>query len=95
MKKSLMKYAALPLLMMAMAGSAFAGTDATFNAIVLVLTDWMEGTLGTLMAISALAVGLGMGIARATAVPAVVGLAVALFATYGPSVLAGIATAVI
>jgi conjugal transfer pilus assembly protein TraA len=93
MPKKILAAVVLPLLLLA--GSAFAGTDATFSSIVTVLTDWMEGTLGTLMAIAALAIGLGIGIARATAVPAVVGLAVALFATYGPGVVAGIATAVI
>jgi len=86
-------FAALPMILFA--GAAMAGSDTTFDGIVSTLIGWLEGDLGTLMAVSALAVGLGIGIARATAVPAVVGLVVALFANYGPSVLQGIATATI
>lgn len=77
------------------AGSAFAGADATFAPMVTVMTDWLSGSLGTLMAVMALAIGLGMGIARATAVPAVIGIVIALFANFGPGVLAGIATGTI
>lgn len=95
MKSKSLMFAVRILPLILAAGSAFAGTDATFQAILTVLTDWMEGTLGTLMAVAALAIGLGVGIARATAVPAVVGLVVALFATYGPGVVAGIATATV
>lgn len=89
----IVKYAIMPLFLFA--GSALAGNDQTFSEITQTLINWLEGDLGTLMAVAALAIGLGVGIARATAVPAVVGLVVALFATYGPSVLEGIATATI
>ena len=86
---------ALPVLLSLYAGAAMAGQDTTFKGIVDKLVGWLQGDLGTLMAVASLAIGLGIGIARSTAVPAVVGLVVALFANYGPGVLKSIATAVI
>lgn len=84
---------ALPMILFA--GAAMAGSDTTFNGITNTLVSWLEGDLGTLMAVAALAIGLGIGVARVTAVPAVVGLVVALFASFGPGVLSGIATATV
>lgn len=91
----IIKYTITSLPMFLFAGAALAGNDKTFEDITQTLINWLEGDLGTLMAVAALAIGLGVGIARATAVPAVVGLVVALFATYGPGVIEGIATATI
>lgn len=93
--KKLAKVVVVAVPALLVAGSAFAGADTTFTPIVTVMTDWLAGSLGTLMAVMSLAIGLGMGIARATATPAVIGIVVALFANFGPGVLTGIATGTI
>ena len=83
----------LALFALLMSVQATAGTNADFNAIVTQLTDWMEGSLGTVFALGATAVGLGAGIAKGSAMAVVVGLGVALSTYFGPAILTGLATA--
>lgn len=89
------------LVVLAMLGvtSAFAGTDATFGNATTgplgTITGWMTGSMGQLFAIGALSVGLGIGIVKQSIMAVVVGIAVALAASTGPAVLAGIFTAVL
>ena len=74
-------------------GSAVAGTGGTeFGAIVTQLTDWLEGGLGQVLALGALAVGLGIGIVQQSILSVVVGIAMAIAVFYGPGVLTGIIT---
>ncbi len=75
-------------------GSAVAGSGGTeFGAIVTQLTDWLEGGLGQVLALGALAVGLGIGIVQQSILSVVVGIAMAIAVFYGPGVLTGIITA--
>jgi conjugal transfer pilus assembly protein TraA len=75
------------------AGAAVAGSGGTeFGAIVLQLTDWLEGGLGQVLALGALAVGLGIGIVQQSIMSVVVGIAMAIAVFYGPGVLTGIIT---
>lgn len=88
------KQVALVLVGTAVAGTAIAGSGGTeFATAYAQIKDWMEGTLGKLMAVGALAVGLGMGVVKQSIMAAVVGVSLALACAYGPGVLDGILTA--
>jgi len=74
-------------------GSAVAGSGGTeFGGIVTQLTDWLEGGLGQVLALGALAVGLGIGIVQQSIMSVVVGIAMSIAVFYGPGVLTGIVT---
>ncbi len=76
--------------------NAFAGTAGTeFSGIVTQLLNWAQGSLGKAIAIAAFIVGAGMGLARGSAVPALIGIVVALFMAYIPGVINNIVSAVI
>lgn len=73
--------------------SAVAGTGGTeFGAIVAQLQGWLEGGLGQVLALGALAVGLGIGIVQQSIMAVVVGIAMAIAVFYGPGVLTGVIT---
>jgi conjugal transfer pilus assembly protein TraA len=81
---------------LAAVGAAHAGSGGTeFAAAYTLIEGWITGVLGKLMAIGALAVGLGIGIMKQSIVSVVVGLAMALAVFYGPTVISGIVTAVL
>lgn len=78
----------------AIAGTAIAGTGGTeFAAIVTQMTDWLEGGLGQVLALGALAVGLGIGVVQQSVMAVVVGIAMAIAVFYGPGVLTSTITA--
>ena len=64
-----------------------AGEFDTFLAEILV---WLNGPLGTLLAIVALGVGLTMGIMQQSLVAGIVGIFFAALVNYGPSILQGV-----
>jgi conjugal transfer pilus assembly protein TraA len=73
-----------------------AGTTATeFQGIYDKLKDWTSGYLGKAIALFAFLLGLGVGVARSSPIPAISGVVFALFVAFGPAVLEGIATATI
>lgn len=67
------------------------GTE--FNAVYDMLSDWATGTLGKIIALSALIVGIGLGLVRQSVIAAVIGIAMALVLNFGPVVIDGILTA--
>jgi conjugal transfer pilus assembly protein TraA len=76
--------------------SAFAGTTGTeFQGIYQMIHDWATGYLGRTLAISAFIIGAGMGLARSSAIPALIGVVVALFMFYIPQVIDSILTAIV
>jgi len=78
------------------AGSAFAGTTgAEFETMYTTLLDWATGFLGKSIAIAAFILGAGIGIARSSPIPALVGIVFALFMVYVPTIIDSIMTAVI
>lgn len=80
--------------LIAVCGSVYAGTDnQEFDAVYKLLTDWSTGTLGKIIALAALIVGIAFGLIRQSVVAAVVGIAMALVLNYGPKVIDGIFTA--
>ena len=87
---------ALAALLLLIAFNADAGTTGTeFKGIYDKLKDWTTGYLGRSIAGFAFLLGLGIGVAKSSPIPAVAGIVFALFVSFGPSVLEGIATATI
>lgn len=78
-------------------GELFAGTGGTveFGGLYAYLKGLSEGFLGRTLAIFAFIVGLGVGVARSSAVPAIAGVVFAIFVAYGPAIIDGIASATI
>ena len=98
--KSMKKHRGLMLLLVAVMSmftvSAFAGTAGTeFAGMVTQLLNWAQGSLGKAIAIAAFIVGAGTGLARGSAVPALIGIVVALFMAYIPGVINNIVSAVV
>lgn len=78
------------------AATVIAGTGGTeFNALLTLVTGWMDGALGRSLAFIAVLVGVGTGMVRGTILPAIVGIAVAVTLSVAPGVINGILTAVI
>ena len=78
------------------AGSALAGTTGTeFQTMYTTLLNWATGFLGKSIAIAAFILGAGIGIARSSPIPALVGVVFALFMVYVPNIIDTIMTAVI
>ncbi len=70
---------------------AFAGADATFGPLVTLLTNYMQGSLGTLLALVAGAIGLGSAMAGRWA-GMFTGFGVAAAAFYIPNIIPTITT---
>lgn len=64
-----------------------------FEAVYEMLVDWSTGTLGKIIALSALIVGIGFGLVRQSVIAAVIGIAMALVLNFGPTVIGKILTA--
>jgi len=87
---------AIALVMTLAAGSALAGTSGTeFQTMYTTLLNWATGFLGKSIAIAAFILGAGIGIARSSPIPALVGVVFALFMVYVPTIIDTIMTAVI
>ena len=87
---------AIAVLLALLAGSAIAGTTGTeFQSIYTTLLNWATGFLGKSIAIAAFILGAGIGVARSSPIPALVGIEFALFMVYVPTIIDGIMTAVI
>lgn len=80
----------------ALPGIAMAGTSGTeFQTLYNLLVGWATGFLGKAIAIAAFIIGMGMGIARSSPIPALGGVVFALFVAYVPGVIGGIVTGVL
>lgn len=88
--------AAAALVLTFAAGSALAGTTGTeFQTMYTTLLNWVNGFLGKSIAIAAFILGAGVGIARSSPIPALVGIVFALFMVYVPTIIDSIMTAVV
>ncbi len=75
---------------------ALAGTTGTeFQTMYTTLLDWVSGYLGKAIAIAAFILGAGIGVARSSPIPALVGVVFALFMVYVPTIIDSIMTATI
>ncbi len=87
---------AVAVLLTLAAGSALAGTTGTeFQTMYTTLLNWVSGYLGKSIAIAAFILGAGIGIARSSPIPALVGVVFALFMVYVPTIIDSVMTAVI
>ncbi len=78
------------------AGSALAGTTGTeFQTMYTTLINWATGFLGKSIAIAAFIIGAGVGIARSSPIPALIGVVFALFMVYVPTIISSIMTATV
>lgn len=70
---------------------ALAGTaDTEFQPLYQKFIDWVSGYLGKTLAVAALIGGLFIGIVKQSPLPAIAGIAAAIFAAYGPLVIQGL-----
>jgi conjugal transfer pilus assembly protein TraA len=87
-------FAALAAPAVLVTGAAVAGGGgAEFDVAVTQMVDWLEGGLGQLLSLAALAVGLGIGIVQQSIMAVVVGIGMAIAVFYGPGILTGIISA--
>jgi len=88
-------YGLLFALVALLTGTAFAGstTGTTgFGTMLTTVTDWANGDLGKLLAVSAFLIGMGMGIVKQSMVAIALGIGFALALAYGPAIITGIFT---
>jgi conjugal transfer pilus assembly protein TraA len=83
MKKSMLL---ATVAVMMSAGAAMAGADATFAPLVTQVTGWLQGSLGTLLALFAALMGVGSAI-RGNWVGLGAGVGVAMGAFYLPNII--------
>ena len=96
MIRKVVSNAVVAVLLAVLAGSAIAGTTGTeFQTIYTTLLNWSTGFLGKSIAIAAFILGAGIGVARSSPIPALVGIVFALFMVYVPTIIDSVMTAVI
>jgi conjugal transfer pilus assembly protein TraA len=75
---------------------ALAGTGGTeFSSAYSLVTGWVQGELGRLLAISLLIVGVGMGIVKQSVMAAVPAIGAGLVVNVAPTIIGLLVTAVI
>ncbi len=74
-----------------MTAGSYAGADATFAPLVVTVTGWLQGSLGTLMALFAALMGVGSAI-RGNWIGLAAGVGVAMGAFYLPNIIPTITT---
>ena len=84
---------AAPLALLA-AGSVPVATDPFFN-VYTIINGWITGPLALTLSLAAVIIGLGVGIVRQNPMPAVAGIAFAVFATVLPGIVTQIMGAII
>ena len=90
------RLALVALALTLLAGPALAGTTGTeFQTMYQTLLDWATGFLGKSIAIAAFILGAGIGIARSSPIPALVGVVFALFMVYVPTIIDTVMTAIV
>jgi type IV secretory pathway VirB2 component (pilin) len=74
-------------------GTATSGAAASFDAVLAEVVGWLEGPLGTLLAVICFGLGLAMGAAQQSLMAVAVGIFFAAAFQYGPTVLQGVSGA--
>lgn len=74
-------------------GMAVAGADATFLTAQTYLNSWITGSLGRMVALASLGIGVVSAIVSRTLMPVVVSAGVGIAASVGPTVVTSIVTA--
>lgn len=73
--------------------SATAGADATFLAPITTMTGWITGSLGRMIAVSSLIIGVISAMVMKSLMPLTISVGISIAASVGPGVLTGIVTA--
>lgn len=90
------KNALTALVLLAAAAAVTAGTTGTeFQGFYNLMTSWTSGFLGKGIALAAFLLGAGMGVAKQTILPAVLGIVFAVVFSVGPGVITGMMSATI
>jgi conjugal transfer pilus assembly protein TraA len=63
------------------------------NILLGQIVSWIDGPLGSILAVAALTVGLGMGIMQQSIGAAIIGIGFAAAVNYGPEIIQGISGA--
>lgn len=71
------------------------GGQTEFGTLFNQIFSWTTGFLGKALALFAFVVGAGMGIARGTLMPAIVGIVFALFLSLGPNIIVSMFSSII
>lgn len=82
------QYGLLILLLCVISAHAFAGTDgAEFQEIYDKIRNWLEGTLGKVIAVAAFGVGMGIGIVKQSLMALAIGIGFAAVLAYAPKII--------
>ena len=82
------EYGLLILLLCLVSATAFAGTDgAEFQDIYDKIRNWLEGTLGKVIAVAAFGVGMGIGIVKQSLMALAIGIGFAAVLAYAPKII--------
>lgn len=83
-------------MMVLMISSAHAGTDGDmFKPLWDMLSGWIKGYLGKVIALVGFIIGLFVGIRMQSGIPALIGFVFAVLVVLGPGVIEGIITATV
>lgn len=78
------------------AGVAFAGTGGTeFSDVYDMIVGWTQGALGKTISVGTFLVGMGIGVARQSLMPIVLGIGSGLALYHTPNIVGSILTAVL
>ena len=92
----LMMKAIAAALMLGLAASAWAGSGGEeFSSVYDTLVEWSQGTLGRIISITMILVGMGMAVVRMTLVMVVVAIGGGLILYNAPTVIESIQTAAV
>ena len=79
-----------------MTQEAQAGTTGTeFASMATKLQDWLQNSLGLVIALAAFAFGVGIAAAKQTYIPLAIAVGLAMFITAGPAIIKAMFTAII
>lgn len=82
------EYGLLIVLLLVVSATASAGTDgAEFQEIYDKIRNWLEGTLGKVLAVSAFGVGMGIGIVKQSLMALAIGIGFAAVLAYAPKII--------
>lgn len=94
-KVTMKALAIVGLMVVANVALASTSSDTQFDPIWTQIRDWAQGSLGKTFALAGFVIGAGAGIIKSSPLPAVAGIAFALFMVYLPTIIISLFGAVI
>lgn len=83
----------LGLMILTTAGTAAAGADSTFLTAQTTLYNWIGGSLGRMVALASLGIGVVSAIVTRSLMPVAISTGVGITASVGPTILTGMVAA--